>query len=394
MQKTLIPLRQTAAEVLAAAVSQVFPAAQLVRGEGTVSYFFYDFRFPFVFQKEMLTLLEERMRIFLKEKPEIRVMEMVPANAAALLMHRGRPEIAKGVREISRASVQICQIGDFVDYCPYPFETNWSSPCFKLLEGYPLGGGVTRIVGAIAEDKQELKEISRRSAFQENTWQTLAIKRGLFREVEGTWVWEGKGEALREKLIQRWRREHLKQGFVLVAAPDFSLLKGGERLAQIGWVPLEEGGREGILAPDVATLDRAQIHPSEGNLLQECISSLQFIVKMPKILDFEFEIVLSISRRKGSGVNVLKEALERAGLVYKTEREVQEDVEAMVSVRIADSLGRKWAGPYLSLLEGGKTLIRSMYGPLERWVALLLERTGGQDAVWAEYLEEVESENQ
>jgi threonyl-tRNA synthetase len=56
---------------------------------------------------------------------------------------------------------------------------------------------------------------------------------------------------------------------------------------------------------------------------------------------------------------------------------------ATIDLRIADALGRRWTGPWLGIPEApmpvgkGSMLARSVFGSLERTVALLLEQKGG-----------------
>ena len=146
----------------------------------------------------------------------------------------------------------------------------------------------------------------------------------------------------------------------------------------------------GLFSPQACFADRAYLFCPDEKLLEECISSLQFILKIPKILGFEYDIVLSVSgqgtkKERSKGVSLFQQALETVGVSYTIVREAGARALVSIDVRIADALGRKWVGPFLRIPEkgipigpAGKScmLIRSMYGSLERVTALLLERKG------------------
>ena len=83
-----ISLNQTAAVLMAVAVTELFPGTLIVNGQGTQDRFFYDFVFAFDFEPHFLKLIEERIRFILRENREIRSLEMMPSNAASLMAHR------------------------------------------------------------------------------------------------------------------------------------------------------------------------------------------------------------------------------------------------------------------------------------------------------------------
>ena len=107
------------------------------------------------------------MRVVRREAPLIRCLDMVPQNASMLLRHKNQIRVAEKVFGINRALVQMCQIGEFVDYSPEPFATSFGKDFFKLVEGVELGGGEQgwlRIIGVAAEDKPSLKKREERSS--------------------------------------------------------------------------------------------------------------------------------------------------------------------------------------------------------------------------------------
>ena len=64
----VVAQNQTAAQLLAASVCELFPGIHLVGGRGTTEFFYYDFVIPFAWQADFLSLIEERMRLIIREK--------------------------------------------------------------------------------------------------------------------------------------------------------------------------------------------------------------------------------------------------------------------------------------------------------------------------------------
>ena len=232
-------------------------------------------------------------------------------------------------------------------------------------------------------------------------------ERGLFCFFgDGEWVWESGGERIRQELVEWWQQETKKEGFAVISTPHILFEKRGDELgesltrahkeymghgsmvkvAELAQLRnfLEEGG---VFDPKVVFADRAHAYCEIDKVLPMCISSLQFILKIPKILDFESQIVLITSgekaqKRKDSPAFFLRTALDQLGVPYVLEKGSRERIE----VRMADPLGRLWAGPFLEgrMLPDRKAvlLIRSSFGTMERVMALLLEKTGGTLPLW------------
>lgn len=408
---SLALLNQTAAVLLASAVTELFPGTFIIGGQGTPDRFFYDFLFPFEFPPDFLILIEERMRLIIREKRAVKLLEMMPANAAAMMRHRGQMLAADVLDEVDRAVVEMCQIGDFVAYSPLPFIEELSIPCFKVFEAYPLGipGRKTmRIVGSAAPEKDILKRIAKQPSASSRSHLVISREIEMFEPLEeGLWMWRPQGEALRRRLMEIWEEEHLKENFSVISSPAAFIGDGGvesiteahkeyffrlgtPKIAEIALIsnPKNPDPALGLLSPKAYFADRSHLFCPDDKLLEECISSLHFILKIPKILGFESEIVLSIlgegtQKAKSRGAALFREALEKVGVAYTVEKNFRSGILASIDVRIADALGRRWTGPYLRIPEApmpvgkGSMLIRSAFGSLERIAALLIEQEEG-----------------
>ncbi|MBS0651939.1 MAG: hypothetical protein JSR39_00255 [Verrucomicrobia bacterium] len=422
--------RQTAAEVLAAAALELFPDTLLFQGQGTSKIFFYDFLFPFSFQPEFLFQLEERMRQILKRAAPIKVLEMVPGNAASLLEHVGQPVLAEKVRDLDRALVSMVQMGEFADWCEEALLDEWDpSYAFKLVEFYPIRIGedtLVRIIGFLEEDKQALKKaIKSAPSFAKSDHLRLIEECGLFLPMEdlgdGLWAWLPKADAVKHTLVQWWRAEHRKQNFQLMTTPSclhvsedeepgFDIFlahrafwqksspAGSCKIAEISYLSsLNEKQLKNELFDSVGWIsDRAHLFINDEELFQECISSLQFITKIPKILGFEFQIILytgnvGIQKKdsKGAkGYRLLQDVLKEARLEHLIIQDPMLEMQSRIQLRMADALGRWWDGPFIGIdgsmdvKSGFSCITRSAFNSLERLVALCVERYQGRWPFW------------
>ncbi len=395
------PLNSTASLLLAAAVSELFPDVQIIGGRGTDKYFYIDFVFPFEFKNDFLPLIEERMRLILREKRGVRSTEMMPANAAALMQHRRQNLLAGRLLSMSQSTIPVAQLGDFI--LPFSPAEDHSIPHLKILEWALIGGNATRIIGAAAADKETLKTIAKQPLPAARSHQKFASEMALFcpSEEEGLWTWRPKGELVRQELLSLWRDEMTKQNFSFIACPAPATLRahknyfthfGTSKLAESAWFSNDEFNdpSDGLLSPNAYFEGRSHIFSTEEKLLEESISSLRFILKIPKILGFEFEIVLSVSnggaqKKKAKKSAILRQALEEVGQDYSVEKQSRFGTLASIDIRFADSLDRKWTGPTLSFpdaSDGTDALAISAFGPLERICALLLEKNEGWLPFW------------
>ncbi len=422
--------RQTAAEVLAAAALELFPDTLLFQGQGTSTVFFYDFHFPFSFQPEFLFQLEERMRQIFKREVPIKILEMLPGNAAALLDHLGQSVLAEKVRQLDRALVSVLQMGGFADWCEEPLLDEWDpSFAFKLLEFYPICIGddrLIRIIGVLEKDKQALKKVIKAvPSFATCDHLRLIEELDLFMPMEGLgdglWAWLPKADAVKRSLVKWWHEQHRKQNFQLMTTPaclhvsededpGFHLFLahrtfwqksnpgGSSKIAEISYFSdLHEKQLKNGLFDSVGWIsDRAHLFVKEEELFQECISSLQFIAKIPKILGFEFQVILytgnvGIQKKdsKGAkGYRLLQEVLKEARLEHLIIQDPMLEMQSRIQLRMADALGRWWDGPFIGIdgsvdVKSGFTcLMRSAFNSLERLVALCVEKYRGRWPFW------------
>ena len=396
---------------LAAAIVELFPQALLVDGQGTETCFFYDVLFPFDFEASLLGVIEDRMRVIHKENRTIRSLEMTPSNAAVWMEHQKQYLLAERIKEKNTSLVTMGQIGEFATWIPnFTFEKTQTSFTAKLKEGFAVCSlipGVIRVVG-IANSSVKQKRLF----WQEHNHLQLIYDMQLFMPLEDQkgWIWLPKAEAIKESLLKWWREESSKENVEFIASPYLlastksansvtayhkevfhSSQKKMRRLAEVVMTlsAAPNDIYQGLFQTSCSLADYTHVFCEKENLLKECISSLQFILKTPKILGFDFEIVLRTSHGKSGGKNdirlsVMQTALKELQLDYRIEKKGPSHFIECVEIYIADSLKRWWRGPFLRILESKAEaiLLRSAFGSLEKMVGLLVEKTGGKLPFW------------
>ncbi len=367
-------MQKVAAVLTAAAVLDLFPDVLLVEGGGSAYNFYYDFVFPFHFESHHLTLVEERVRSFLKKKINTKTLEMIPSNAAEFLLHLGQPLRADIAKECTAPLLELVQIGQFVDICPLPHQIEIGAIALRAVVDF--GGEKQRIEGVAAVDKEGLKNLIKQlQSYEKENHIAIGSREKLFELVEGEGcVWYPRGQKLRQQLVDLWEEEHRDIARVVRGfsdAPPLPLLKKIPCIAE--WVLESNSGEiEGLLNPKWSTSDRVYIRCSKDKALSESISSLQFMAKISKILHFETSFVVPPSYGRDEGTSLLVRALNECGSVYSENGE-----GTGVVMRTFDRLGRAWTLASLRVImkpkENEVFFIRSSFGSLERVIALLLE---------------------
>jgi threonyl-tRNA synthetase len=359
----LLPIRERAAKILAAALIELFPGTRIVATGGTLSGFYGDFIFPFALTAETFRFVEERMTHLLALKQEAKILEMVPNNAAALFSHKKQESLADRAREAEGPLVEVIQLGDYVDLAGEVECAPVEDPLFFKLIRVEEVEGRTRILGTAFASKEELK-----AAVKEKN---LFGKRGhtTFDFYLGGPVWVGKGERVRFALEKKWRE--LFSGYHLIG--DASIREEREifmrhlRLAKSGkfplpaafatcaGLPLLPSAGEGLFSAPWGRCDRFHIFCKKGRFEEELNSSLQLMIKISKLLGFAFRLDVSKS-------------------------------DSSQTLRVADAIGREWAAGSVRVESHGgfDVVIGTCFGSFERAIALMLESGQGVLPGWLE----------
>jgi len=373
--------------LLCAAISKVFPREQICFSDANGRGFSVEFTYSEPFQEAYLAMLEKAMKDFSKE--EIALREMVASNAKELLMHKGH---SKWADCLQGGTVFVAEIGGFWGLCTGEIE---QCDYFSLLHFDQEKRRVT-IEGMAFESSEDQKSFLKKyRQYPKKNFEFLAEELDLVDEG----IWQRRGMALRRVLVDYWRKGLEAEGFYEISEPDlrkkkFSCWNGAEdrsycfgacrqlpNLLNSSSFPLGDDRESGVIlanmTPDSLSPPREKIISNSAirqlttGPNEDClISSLQFIQKWVNIFNFESMWVLVKPTKN------IKQAMATCGMDFVCEEGEQTQVE----LRIADALGRYWTGPTLWLKRQGIEF--SLFGNLERFIGLLLERFEGELPFW------------
>jgi hypothetical protein len=142
-------LQQTAAELVATAVWELFPEVKFLGGGPDGFGFVYEFDFPHPVHPDLGPQIEEKVRQIIKEKRPIVFREMVGPSFQGYYKAKGFGEI-----DLDGGLFEVFEMGDFVDLAPGPFCVHSGEVgALQILKCE----GALRIEGVAAESKEALK---------------------------------------------------------------------------------------------------------------------------------------------------------------------------------------------------------------------------------------------
>jgi len=230
--------RHSSTHVMAQAVKELFPTAQLTIGPALEDSFYYDFAYERPFTPEDLANIEERARDIAKRKLTITRREFSKQDAIEFFKARGeqyKVELIAGFPEGEPISAYTQ--GDFVDLCRGPhLPSTGHIGAFKLLttagaywRGDERNPMLQRIYGTSFPTKTELdahlarlEEIKRRD--HRKVGKDLDLISVQDEIGPGLVLWHPKGAAIRLQIENFWREQHIKGGYELVYSPHIARL--------------------------------------------------------------------------------------------------------------------------------------------------------------------------
>jgi threonyl-tRNA synthetase len=230
-EERLSRMRHSAAHVLAEAMVELFPDAELGIGPPIDTGFYYDFRLPRSLSPDDLVWLEERMRKSVKGKHRFQMASL--SKAEALEKWKDQPFKLDLLEEIEEGNVTQCTHAAFTDLCRGGHVADTGEiGAFKLVsiagaywrgsEKYPQ---LQRVYGALFETpdelaayEQQLEEARRRDHRRIGKEMKLFE---LFDEVgPGHVVWLPNGATIRRELM-RWMEDlEIENGYQHVITPN------------------------------------------------------------------------------------------------------------------------------------------------------------------------------
>lgn len=229
-EERLARMRHSAAHVLAEAMLELMPEAELGIGPPIDNGFYYDFRLPRPLTQEDLTWLQERMQKSIKKKMPF-VMEKITRDEAQKRWANQEFKLDL-LKDIDDNNITQCTHGSFTDLCKGGHLNDTGEiPQFKLdriagayWRGSEKNPMLQRIYGLLFETPQELEEYEKqqqeaRERDHRKIGKDLKIF-DLFEEIgPGHVVWLKNGATIRRELL-RWIEDlELEQGYDHVITP-------------------------------------------------------------------------------------------------------------------------------------------------------------------------------
>ena len=402
--------RHSASHLLAAAVQKLFPKVKLTIGPAVEDGFYYDFDADEPFTPGDLKKIQKEMHKIMKKKVPF---ERIDCSVDEAKEHqKDQPYKIEMIDDLGDEQMTVYKMGEFTDLCRGPHvPTTGYIKAFKLtkLAGAYWRGDVKnkqlqRIYGVAFSTKDELKEYMRLlEEAQKRDHRKLGKKLKLFSfhdEGPGFPFWHPKGLFLFNKLLEVWRKEHEKAGYVEVKTPiilsrklweqsghwknyaenmyftkideeDYAIkpmnCPGGMlmynetvhsykelplKIGEVGLVHRHElsGVLSGLFRVRQFHQDDAHIYMTPEQIVEEVEKVINLTDKFYKMFGLTFHMELSTKPDKAMGTdeqwdlttNSLKEALEKSGREYVVNEGDGAFYGPKIDFHIKDAIGRTW----------------------------------------------------
>ena len=226
-------IRHSTSHLMAQAVKELFPTAQVTIGPAIENGFYYDFKFERAFTPEDLTAIEARMHELVKKDIPIERSEMDRDAAVKFFKDMGEHYKAEIIESIPSGEViSLYRQGDFIDLCRGPHVPSTGKlKVFKLMKvagAYWRGDSknemLQRIYGtawATAKDQDAYLEMLAEAEKRDH--RRLGKELNLFHlqdEAPGMIFWHAKGWAIWQVVEQLMRRVYQENGYLEVRTPQ------------------------------------------------------------------------------------------------------------------------------------------------------------------------------
>ena len=225
----------SSSHILAQAVKRLFPDAKLAIGPSIENGFYYDFDVEKPFSEEDLAKIEEEMKKIIKEDLELERFELPREEALKLMEEKGEPYKVELINDLPEGEViSFYKQGDFTDLCRGPHVPNTGViKAVKLLtssgaywRGDEKNKMLQRIYGISFPKASELEEyLNMLEEAKKRDHRKLGKELDLFffdETAPGMAYWMPKGFKMMNILIDLWRKEHEKRGYLEFSGPQLN----------------------------------------------------------------------------------------------------------------------------------------------------------------------------
>ncbi|MGB1188999.1 MAG: threonine--tRNA ligase [Pseudomonadales bacterium] len=226
-------LRHSCAHLMAQAVQQLFPKAQVTIGPTIEDGFYYDFAFERAFTPEDLAAIEKKMKDLASARQTVSRSIMSRDEAISFFQEKGEHYKVEILQSIpSGEDLSFYQQGDFVDLCRGPHVPDTGKiKAFKLTKvagAYWRGDSknemLQRIYGTAWGDKKALKEyLFRLEEAEKRDHRKLGKRLDLFHtqeEAPGMVFWHPKGWQIWQILERYIRQVQNSHGYQEIKTPQ------------------------------------------------------------------------------------------------------------------------------------------------------------------------------
>ncbi len=404
--------RHSSSHLMAQAIKELYPDAKLAIGPAIEDGFYYDIDLPVSLTPEDLRKIEKKMKEIVKRNYPIERIEMSIDEAKEFYKKEGNPYKLEILNEIEDDTVSFYKQGDFMDLCRGPhLPSTGKIKAFKLLSiagaywrGDEKNKMLQRIYGTSFPNREELDAyIKRIEEAKKRDHRKIGKEMELFslhEEGPGFPFFHPKGMVLWNTLMDFWRREHEKAGYVEIKTPVilnkelwvrsghwdhyrenmyFTEIDGKEyaikpmncpggmlvyksslhsyrelpiRMAEIGLVHRHElsGVLHGLMRVRAFNQDDAHIYMTPDQIKDEIKGVITLADKIYNVFGFDYHVELSTKPENAMGsdeiwekaTNALREALEELGKEYKINEGDGAFYGPKIDFHLKDSIGRTW----------------------------------------------------
>jgi len=226
-------MRHSCAHLLAMAVKQLYPTAQVTIGPNVDDGFFYDFAFERPFTPDDLAQIEVRMSVLVGQDIPLQRSEMPRDEAIRLFESLGERYKCEIIRDLpGDAVISLYRQGEFVDLCRGPHVPSTGRiKAFKLMKlagaywrGDSRNAMLQRIYGSCWPDVKSLNAyLTRLEEAGKRDHRRLGGQLDLFHFDDcapGAIFWHSKGWTIFLQLIAYMRQRQQDAGYEEVNTPD------------------------------------------------------------------------------------------------------------------------------------------------------------------------------
>src|SRR3954465_11936271 len=226
-------LRHSTAHLLAHAVKELFPEAQVTIGPVIENGFFFDFSFKRAFTPDDLSRIEKRMAEIVKQDLPVQRKEMKREEAVAFFNSIGEKYKAEIIASIpEKDTISLYGQGNWIDLCRGPHVPSTGKlKVFKLMRvagaswrGDSKNEMLQRIYGtAWAKKEDQDAYLKMLEEAEKRDHRRLGVQLDLFHmqeEAPGLVFWHPKGWTLWQQVEQYMRRVYRDNGYQEIRCPQ------------------------------------------------------------------------------------------------------------------------------------------------------------------------------